>query len=81
MEGGDLQQWWEWVTPLLHRMGPLSNAVEYARMIATACWAAISLCGFRLFSPPKHRETDDNGRDRPEARHANRRVEVIFSKP
>ncbi|WP_173421829.1 hypothetical protein [Ensifer adhaerens] len=69
------------MTPLLHRMGPLSNAVEYAGMIATAGWAAISHCGFLLFPPPKYRETDDNGQDRPEARQANRRVEVIFSKP
>lgn len=52
MEGGDLQQWWEWVTPFLRRMGPLSNAVEYAGMIATAGWAVISLCGFLLFPPP-----------------------------
>ncbi len=52
MEGGDLQQWWEWVTPLLHRMGPLSNAVEYSGMIVTAGWAVISLCGFLLLPPP-----------------------------
>ncbi|OOG74784.1 Photosystem I P700 chlorophyll a apoprotein A2 [Ensifer sp. M14] len=52
MEGGDLQQWWEWVTPFLRRMGPLSNAVEYAGMIATAGWAVISLCGFLLLPPP-----------------------------